>query len=173
MPQNDVRQIKVGKHTIGIIGLQNTLEDVAKDFVEKPDTEIIDELLKRLTKKNYIPGHIQEEYGRAFLREFNKFLGRPYEEELSEGLEIKILGPGCTRCDMLESELKEVMTEMNLAANIEHITDIKEIGKYGVMGTPALLINGEVKCVGSVPPRSKLVAWLKEAQEKTYEAVRE
>jgi small redox-active disulfide protein 2 len=166
MPQNDVRQIKVGKHFIGIIGLQNTLEDVAKDFAEKPEEEIQAELLKQIAEKNYIPDHIQGEYGRAFLREFNKFLGRPYEEELSEGLEIKILGPGCTRCDMLESELKKVMTEMNLAANIEHITDIKEIGKYGVMGTPALLINSEVKCVGSVPSASKLVAWLKEIQEK-------
>ncbi|HUV50365.1 MAG TPA: thioredoxin family protein [Anaerolineae bacterium] len=166
MPQNDVRQIKVGKHFIGIMGLQNTLEDVAKDFAEKPEEEIQAELLKQVAEKNYIPDHIQQEYGRAFLREFNKFLGRPYEEELSEGLEIKILGPGCTRCDMLESKLKKVMTEMNLAANIEHVTDIKEIGKYGVMGTPALLINSEVKCVGSVPSASKLVAWLKEIQEK-------
>lgn len=166
MPQNDVRQIKVGKHTIGIIGLKNSLEDVAKDFAEKPEDEIQAELLRRISGKNYIPDHIKEEYGRAFLREFNKFLGRSYEEELSEGLEIKVLGPGCPRCDMLESELKEVMTEMNLAANIEHITDVKEIGKYGVMGTPALFINGEVKCVGSVPHRSKLVAWLKEIQEK-------
>jgi len=166
MPQNDVTQIKVGKEFVGIIGLQNTLEDVAKDFAEKPEEEIQAELLKQVAEKNYIPNHIQQEYGRAFLREFNKFLGRPYEEELSEGFEIKILGPGCTRYDMLESKLKKVMTEMNLAANIEHVTDIKEIGKYGVMGTPALLINSEVKCVGSVPRASKLVAWLKEIQEK-------
>ena len=40
MPQNDIRQIKVGKHTIGIIGLKNSLEDVAKDFAEKPESEI-------------------------------------------------------------------------------------------------------------------------------------
>lgn len=161
MPQNDVRQIKVGKHTIGIIGLKNSLEDVAKDFAEKPEDEIQAELLRRISEKNYIPDHIQEEYAKAFLREFNKFLGRPYEEELSKGLQIKILGPGCTQCDMLESELKEVMTEMNLAADIEHITDVKEIGKYGVMGTPALIINGEVKVVGRVPSRNKIIEWLK------------
>jgi len=166
MPQNDVRQIKVGKHFIGIIDLKNSLEGVAKDFAEKPEPEIQAELLKRLAEKNYIPEHIQKEYAKAFLREFNKFLGRPYEEEVLEGLEIKILGPGCIQCDSLESEFKEVMTDMNIAADIEHITDIKEIGKYGVMGTPALIINGEVKCVGSVPAKSKLVAWLKEIQEK-------
>lgn len=167
MPKNHVRQIKVGKNTVGIIGLQSALEDIAKDFAEKPEDEIQAELLKRIAGENYIPDHIKEEYGSAFLREFNKFLGRPYEEAVSEGLEIKILGPGCPQCDMLEGKLKEVLTEMNLAANIEHITAINEIGKYGVMGTPALLINGEVKCVGSVPPKNKLVAWLKEIQEKT------
>ncbi|MBW2661301.1 MAG: hypothetical protein JRD93_04780, partial [Deltaproteobacteria bacterium] len=86
MPQNDIRQIKVGKHTIGIIGLKNSLEGVAKDFAEKPEPEIQAELLKRLAEKNYIPEHIQDEYGRAFLREFKKHIGEPYEEEGSEGL---------------------------------------------------------------------------------------
>ncbi|MBW2663960.1 MAG: TM0996/MTH895 family glutaredoxin-like protein [Deltaproteobacteria bacterium] len=88
-------------------------------------------------------------------------MGEPYEEEGSEGLGIKILGPGCPQCNSLENELKEVMTKMNIAADIEHITDIKEIGKYGVMGTPALIINGEVKFVGRLPSRNKIVEWLK------------
>jgi len=47
---------------------------------------------------------------------------------------------------------------------MEHIRDIKEIGRYGVLGTPALIINGKVKSVGSVPLKSKMIAWLKEAQ---------
>jgi protein-disulfide isomerase len=49
-----------------------------------------------------------------------------------------------------------------LSADLEHVRDVKEIGRYGVMGTPALIINGRVKCVGSVPPREKIVKWLKE-----------
>ena len=44
---------------------------------------------------------------------------------------------------------------------IEHVTDIKEIGKYGVMVIPALIINGKVKSVGKVPSKSKLIDWLK------------
>ncbi len=43
-----------------------------------------------------------------------------------------------------------------------HVTDIKEIGKYGVMGTPALLINGEVMSIGRVPPKAKIKEWLNE-----------
>ena len=166
MSQKDVRQIKVGKHTVGIIGLKSIVEEVANDFAEKQETEIIDELLKRLSVKNYIPGNIREEYGKAFIREFNKFVGRPYEEEVFEGLEVKVLGQGCTQCDKLEQELMHVMAEYEFVANIEHVRDIKEIGKYGVMGMPALIINGKVKSVGRVPPKNKLIEWLKEAQEE-------
>ena len=48
---------------------------------------------------------------------------------------------------------------------IEHVTDIKKIGKYGVMGTPALIINGKVKSVGKVPSKSKPIDWLKETKK--------
>ncbi len=51
MSQKDVRQIKVGKHTVGIIGLKSIIEEVANDFAEKQETEIIDELLKQLSVK--------------------------------------------------------------------------------------------------------------------------
>jgi protein-disulfide isomerase len=52
---------------------------------------------------------------------------------------------------------------MNLPADIEHVTDIAEIGSYGVMGTPALIVNGTVKSVGSLPPKTKLKQWLQDA----------
>ena len=162
MSQEDVVQIKVDKHTVGIMGLKTVMEEVADEYGEKPDKEVRAEILKRLCKKNYIPDRVKEKFGNAFLREFNKFLGRPYEEEAFEGLEIKVLGPGCSRCDGLEQEIMEVMAEMNLPGNIEHVKDIKEIGRYGVMGTPALIINGKVKSVGRVPTKNKLIEWLSE-----------
>lgn len=162
MSKDDVKQIKVGSHTTGIIGLKNVVEEVAKEFAEKQDEEIQTELLKRLSKKNYISDRTRESYGKAFLREFNIFLGKPYDEDSSEGLEIKVLGPGCAQCDRLEMELMEIMTEMNLPADLEHITDIKEIGKYGVMGMPALIVNGKVMCTGKVPTKRKLKEWLSE-----------
>lgn len=162
MSKDDVKQIKVGSHTTGIIGLKNVIEEVAKEFAEKLDEEIQAELLKRLSKKNYISDRTRESYGKAFLREFNIFVGKPYDEDDSEGLEIKVLGPGCAQCDRLEMELMEIMTEMNLPADLEHITDIKEIGKYGVMGMPALIVNGKVMCTGKVPTKRKLKEWLSE-----------
>ena len=85
------------------------------------------------------------------------------EEEEGEGILIKLLGPGCVQCDRLEQELMQVMSETGIIADMEHVRDIKEIGKYGVMGTPALIINGKVKSVGKVPPRASLIQWLQEA----------
>jgi small redox-active disulfide protein 2 len=105
---------------------------------------------------------MKDSYGKAFLREFNKYLGKPYDEEVTESLEIKVLGPGCSQCDMLDKILMEVLSEMNILADMEHIRDIKEIGKYGVMGTPALIINGKVKSVGKLPGKEKLKEWLGE-----------
>ena len=163
MSQDQFTQIKVDKQSVGIIGLKHVMEEMAEEYGERPDSEIQAELLKRLSRKNYIPDRAREIYGKAFLREFNRFLGRPYDEEPSGALEIKVLGPGCVQCDGLERAVMEVMAEMDLAGDLEHVRDIKEIGKYGVMGTPALIINGTVKAVGRVPPKNRIKRWLEEA----------
>lgn len=165
MAQDEIAQIRVDGSPVGIIGLKAVMEDMAEMYTAKSDEEATEELLHRLSRRNYIPDRIRESYGRAFLREFKKFLGRSYEEEPLEGADIKVLGPGCAQCDRLERELMEAMAELGLEASIEHVTELKEIAKYGVMGTPALIINGKVKDVGRVPPRNKIVQWLKESQD--------
>ncbi len=78
-------------------------------------------------------------------------------------MDIKVLGKGCALCDRLKNEIMEVVNEMGIVANIEHIKDIDEIARYEVMGTPALVINEEVKSVGKVPSKAQLIRWLKEA----------
>lgn len=161
MSQDDVTRIRINKQPIGIIGLKRVIEEMGKDYADRPDSDIETELVRRISEKNYVPAPARADYGKALLREFNKFLGRPYEDDAAEGLEIKVLGPGCDRCDKLERELMEVLAEMGLSADLEHVRDIKEIGRFGVMGTPALIINGKVMCAGSVPPREKITKWLK------------
>lgn len=160
MSQDEVARIKVNKQSVGMIGLKQVMEEMAPEYADKSDAEVQGELLRRLSRMNYIPGHAREAYGRAVLREFSKSLGRPYEEEASDALEIKVLGPGCARCDKLEKEVMEVMSEMALPADVEHVRNVKEIGRYGVMGTPALVINGKVVCVGEVPSKEKIKKWL-------------
>jgi small redox-active disulfide protein 2 len=162
MSQDDVTQIRIDQRSVGLIGLKQVMEEMAQEYADRPDHEIQAELVSRVSRRNYIPDHAKEAYGQGLLREFNKFLGRPYEEEGTEGLEIKVLGPGCARCDSLEKEVMEVTAEMSLSAAVEHVRDIKEIASYGVMGTPALVINGKVVSVGAVPNRAKIKEWLSE-----------
>jgi small redox-active disulfide protein 2 len=166
MSSDEITRIRIGKDRVGIIGLKRVLAEVAETFAAQTDAEIRVELLRRLDEHNYIPESWKGEYGKAFLREFKKFTGRSIEVLEPDALEIKVLGPGCARCNQLEQDLIAVMTELDMAADLEHVTDIAEIGNYGVMGTPALVINGEVKSVGSIPPKTKLKQWLQAAFAK-------
>ena len=147
---------------MGIIGLQHVLEEVSRDFDGKSDNAVSAELMRRSSKFNYIPANSQKDYEKAFLREYKKFIGQPYEPSNLEGLEIKVLGSGCPCCDDVEQDLMAVMTEMDLVADIEHVTDAAEIRNYAVTGTPALIINGEVKCVGKIPSKEDIKNWLME-----------
>jgi len=156
-----VTQIRIGNSAVGIIGLKAVMEEVNQEYGDKRDREVQGELLNRLCRRNYIPEKVKESYENVFMREFKKFLGRPFEDETPEGIQIKVLGPGCAQCDRLEQELMQVMAETGIVADMEHVRDIKEIGGYGVMGTPALLINGHVKSIGKVPPKVNLSEWLK------------
>ena len=165
MTEDQITQIKIGGHATGIIGLKPILKEVANEFAGRTDDEIKAELLNRLSKKNYISSGARDVYGQAFLREFKKFVGEPFEDNEDRGLEIKVLGPGCPRCEKLEQDLMAAMAELQIAAGLEHVRDPIEIASYGVMGMPALIINGEVKAVGSVPPPNKLKEWLMEAEK--------
>ncbi len=166
MPENKITRIKVGKHPSGIIGLKAVLDAVARECRGRPDEEVKAELLKRLSKNNYISNNAKEVYSQAFLREYKKFVGEPFEDKEDSGLEVKVLGPGCPRCEKLEQDLMVMMAELNIAAGLEHIRDPVEIASYGVMGTPGLIINGQVKAVGSVPPKNKLKEWILEAAKR-------
>jgi small redox-active disulfide protein 2 len=79
---------------------------------------------------------------------------------LSEGevilVEIKVLGTGCAKCKQLEKDVFNVLAEMDLAADVEKVQDIKKIMSYKVMSTPALVVNGKVKVAGRVPRADEL-----------------
>jgi small redox-active disulfide protein 2 len=75
-------------------------------------------------------------------------------------MEIKILGPGCVNCQKVEKLVREVVAETGVAADIEKVTDIMKIAKYGVLGTPAVVVDGEVKSVGKIPKKEEILAWL-------------
>ncbi len=71
-------------------------------------------------------------------------------------MDIKVLGSGCAKCKTLEKVTKEAVAELNIDASVEKIEDIQKIIEYGVMITPALVIDGKVIVKGRVPKMSEL-----------------
>jgi len=161
--EDEVSKISVGTFTVGIVGLKAALEDAAQAGV--PVNEKGGEhLLGVLKPKNYIPSSSEPDYARAFLREYRKFKGLPVESDKPQGLEVKILGPGCINCDRLEQMVYKVMSTASLPGTVEHVRDLKEIVSYGIVAVPALVINGQIKCAGRIPAEKQLLQWLKEAK---------
>ncbi len=80
-------------------------------------------------------------------------------------MEIRILGAGCARCDEVEKRTIDVLAEMNFAADVQKITDLKKIAEYKVFITPAFVINGKVKCSGKIPAKSEIKKWIEEEKK--------
>lgn len=76
-------------------------------------------------------------------------------------MDIKILGPGCPKCQQTATIVNEAVAETGVDAKIEKVTGVMEIAGYGVFGTPAVVVDGEVKCVGKIPKKEDVKAWLK------------
>lgn len=77
-------------------------------------------------------------------------------------MEIKVCGPGCAKCDQVEKIVMEAVTESGLAVEVQKVTDFRQIAALGVFSTPAVLIDGRVRCVGTVPSRQEVLGWLKQ-----------
>ena len=164
MPE-DVVQIKIGKHRIGIIGFKTVCEDLAAGYQTMTDSEIKNTLMTKLGEKNYISQNVGQDYETAFFKAFKQFVGEPLADEHDiPGLEIKVLGQGCVRCNQLEKDVMDIVSEMNVQADIEHVSGIKEIAAYGVLGLPGLVINGKVKSAGTIPTKAKIMGWINEAE---------
>ncbi|MRR16595.1 MAG: thioredoxin family protein [Deltaproteobacteria bacterium] len=159
--QEKISQINVAGHLTGVIGLDEAIREavhaMGKDASE-PDAAR--EIIRRIAQKNYIPEKLLPDYRAAVVREYKKYLGEDVPEEPAAGLRVVILGPGCYQCDSLERGVRDIMADMNLAGDLEHVTDVQEIARYGVMGVPALVINNKIVSTGVLPDKKKIREWL-------------
>jgi small redox-active disulfide protein 2 len=76
-------------------------------------------------------------------------------------MDIKVLGPGCAKCKQTETLVRETVAEAGVDAKVEKVTDIMEIAQYGVFGTPAVIVDGDVKMVGKIPKKEDILSWIK------------
>ena len=161
MEEKDYRLVFVGNTQVGLMGLKKIFEELSSQR-GKSEPELKELLVDRVGKKNYIPNSVRAEYEKALLREFKKFLDEKVEEERGGFLEVTILGPGCYSCNKLEQDVMAVLSETGIQAGLNHISNPNLIAQYGILSTPALIINGKVKFSGRVPSKPMIKKWLEE-----------
>lgn len=86
------------------------------------------------------------------------------EKAKTEGASVKILGSGCAKCNALEAATKEALASLGMDTVIDHVTDFSQIAAYGVMTTPALVVDGKVLSYGKVLKADEVAALLKKAR---------
>ena len=162
MPEEDVHSLTVGRARVGMVGLGAIFERLkAEGRVPSGGLvrELGEELVALAAERNYVPDSARAEYAKALLAEYRRVLGENVPDEAGT-LSIKVLGPGCPRCERLTADVMAVLEKSGLAADLEHVREPARIGEYGVLGTPALVVNGKVVAAGRTPPAAEIEGML-------------
>jgi small redox-active disulfide protein 2 len=91
-------------------------------------------------------------------------LGKKQKTSAEQSSAIKILGSGCSACNALEANTKKALSLLGQETEVEHVTDFAKIATYGVMTTPALVVDGKVLVSGRVAEVDQIVSLIKEAR---------
>ena len=86
------------------------------------------------------------------------------KEAQQEGASVKVLGTGCAKCNELETNVKAALEELGMDSTIDHVTDFTQIAAYGVMSTPALVVDGKVVVYGKVLKKDEVVKLLQKVR---------
>ena len=86
------------------------------------------------------------------------------KEDVQAGESVKVLGSGCAKCNELEANVKAALEELGMDTAIEHVTDFTQIAAYGVMSTPALVVDGKVVAYGKVLKKDEVVTLLQKVR---------
>lgn len=76
-------------------------------------------------------------------------------------MKVKILGPGCYRCILTEQNIRQVLEELKIDAEVEHVSQFADIWRHGVTATPAVIIDNKLMCQGRIPDLGEIRSWFK------------
>jgi small redox-active disulfide protein 2 len=158
----------VGNFVVGVTGLDALLEDtLRRDW--RPGQEGLQEALVQGLRAagNYIAPGNEGAYGEALAELYRQYFHSVRQQAPAAGqrqqggvMKIEILGPGCARCRATEEVVRKAVAELKLDAQVEHVTNPVEFARHGVMLTPGVVIDGQVKSGGRVPGVDEVKAWV-------------
>ena len=155
------RTIKIGNTSVGLVGIEGAITQLRKDASDISPSVAAERLLEAVKERNYVPASAEDRYIEALARLWKHETGDSKDDD-ADDLRIRILGPGCVSCNKLEEMVLSVLSERGIAADIEHVRDLDEIWRYGVIQTPALIVGRRVLCSGRMPNRAQVEAWFRE-----------
>ena len=180
MSGEDVLDLTVGRARVGVVGLKAIFERLKAEG-RAPSDALAAELVAFAAERNYVPDPARAEYARELLAEYRRFLrvasgstrratrrgGEDVPEERT-GLSIKVLGAGCPRCEKLAADVMAALEKLGLPADVEHVREPARIGEYGVLGTPALVVNGKVVAAGRMPSAEEIEGMLLKGEHDVW-----
>jgi hypothetical protein len=163
-----VRLIYVDGTARGLVGLDEIYGEVGRHASTGAD-QLAESLVEAAARRNYIPDPVRAKYAAALLLDYRLWRGDISTDEARRAagvVEVRVLGSGCPRCDLLEALTLEILAEIDEQADVLHIRDQKEIASYGLVALPALVINGRLVVGGHVPGRAALAERIRRALDE-------
>jgi small redox-active disulfide protein 2 len=95
------------------------------------------------------------------LKKQNNIKTKPIERKIEvKNMKIEILGTGCSKCKKTKEVIEKILRENGIEAEVVKVDDFEKILNYGVMVTPAVVIDGEVKLAGKIPDEKEILKWI-------------
>ena len=158
---SDITQITVKGTKVGLVGLKQAFEQVSSE-AHAGDAELGARLVELVAADNYIADSVRDDYSGALLREYKRFKGMDIPEERSV-MEIKVFGrSGCAICSGLSEEIMDVLAELEIVADFEHVTDLDRFAELGPVAPPVVTRNGKIVSSGRKLDRARIVEMLRE-----------
>jgi small redox-active disulfide protein 2 len=159
----EISMVNILGQKIGLIGLSQIFE-ILMQMNLSDELELKKQLLQQVRVQNYVPDSRTDDYATVLLREYKKFAGLPVEPVIEKSAfpTIRILGPGCTACETMEKDVRAILSELNIAADVDHVRDVNQIAEYGIVRTPGLVINDQIVLSGRSLPKIQLQKLIEE-----------
>lgn len=158
------RKLRVGDGVVSVAGLDRLLQRAFDEGRQPGEEGLSARLLEGLRAAgNYIPRGAETGYAAALEAAYCEFFiaHRPETSGAGGGtVKVEILGPGCARCRATEENVRQALAELQVEAEVVHITDLLEIGRRRVMLTPGVIIDGQIRSSGRVPDVKEIKDWL-------------
>lgn len=157
--------LTVNGRQVGIIGLEQAVGEVISRGLSD-ESQIAGELLRLIKQKNYVPDSAAEHYRQALLAYYRQQGQKSNNSELERSagrMQIKVLGPGCKKCKAVYEAVQKALATTGVEAEVVKVENPAQIADHGVLMTPGLMINGQLKVSGRVPGQAEIEKWIKES----------